>query len=75
MKIDDWMSRIYKADLRGNREAEAAEFKDALGEDTALTTAAMLKLKDLDDLIAARGEGACAYSSKYRVYLREALTP
>lgn len=73
MTLDDWLARIYKADLRGNREAEVAELTDATNEDPALLASAQTRLTELDALIAARTEQACAYSTKYRVYLKEVL--
>ena len=73
MTLDDWLARIYKADLRGNREAEVAELIDAVGGDSALLADAQARLVELDALIAARTEQACAYSTKYRVYLKEVL--
>lgn len=73
MTLDDWLARIYKADIRGNREAEVEEFKDALAANSGLMFFARARLRDYDELIAARTEQACAYSTKYRTYLQEAL--
>lgn len=73
MTLDQWLSAIYQADIRGDRSAEIAKFMTAVVGDPALQKAAVENLKELNALIAARGEQACAYSSKYRIFLREAL--
>lgn len=72
MKIDQWLSALYKADNEGKRVAAMANFKKAL-EDIDLHRAAVAQLRELDALVEARGEGACAYSAKYRSFLGEAL--
>jgi hypothetical protein len=73
MNIESWLGSIYKADNRNHKTFAMADFKVALGNDAELKTAAEARLKELDALIAARGELACAYSTKYRTYLQEAL--
>lgn len=71
--LDTWLGKIYQADIKNNRAALVSEFKGVLGADAALMTAAKDRLVYLDALIKKRGEKACAYSSKYRIFLQEAL--
>ena len=73
MTVENWLSLIYGQDKKGNSAIVIGDFKNALEKDAALLTAANQRLNDLDALIKARGEKACAYSTKYRTYLQKAL--
>ena len=74
MTLDEWLSKIYAADLQGHFQSQMDFFHGALSRDKELLTAAQLKLIELNKLVEARGETACAYSTKYRDYLKEALS-
>jgi hypothetical protein len=73
--LDQWLEQIYTADLHGQATAPLADFKTALGSDNTLLTNAKIKLTSLNALIDARGEQACAFSTKYRSYLQGVLAP
>lgn len=76
MTIDEWLSKIYKIGIRSgaDRTTAVAELKAALDADDVLKTAAQKKLIELQQLVAARGAAACAFSNWYRIFLEEALT-
>lgn len=71
--LDALLSNTYTADIRGQRVSAVTDFVAAIGADSALAAEAAVHLKELDALVEARGEGACAYSTKYREYLHEVL--
>ena len=73
MTLDQWLSDVYKAEIRGSRHIPMTAFRAALAEDNGLRGQAQTRLNELDALVDARGERACAYSSKYREFLKEAL--
>lgn len=73
LTLDQWLGKIYNADIKNNRAPQIALFKTALAGDSDLTTKAKLKLKELDDLIKVRGRQACTFSAKYWDYLNEAF--
>ena len=72
--LDDWLSSIYQADIRGQRSAKIADFKAALTANETLRGAAQKRQEEINSMIAARGELACSFSAKYRNFLQEALT-
>ena len=73
LSLDQWLAKIYQADIRLKSSDEIANFKTALASDNDLHAQAQAKLAELDTLVAARGPGACFYSTKYRGYLQGAL--
>lgn len=74
MTLEQWLSKIYAEDIKNDRTAAVADFQTALTNDDALRAEAQARLNELDALVNARGEGACAFSTKYRVFLQEAFT-
>lgn len=76
LTIEDYLSQIYAADVKGNgdKTTEINALKTAMGGDTDLLASARARFTALTALIAARGTGACAYSTKYQEYLTEALS-
>lgn len=76
MTLDQWLSKIYQKGVRNgaDRTAAVAEFKTALTGDSNLKTQAEKRLSELQQLVAARGAAACAFSNWYRIFLEEALT-
>lgn len=73
--LDIWLSILYKADISDKLAVQMEQFKDALTVDpTGLAAQAQSRLKELNEMIAVRGERACAYSTKYRNFLQEAFT-
>ena len=73
--LDEWLSAAYTADLKGKGAAAIAAFRTALADSPSLVTAAQSRLVELNALVSARGQSACAYSTKYWNYLNEALEP
>lgn len=71
--LDALLSNTYTADIKGHRAAAVADMKVAILADAILATAARERLTELSALITARGQQACAYSTKYWEYLTEAL--
>lgn len=71
--IDAWLAALYTADRGKQLDKKMLEFVADIKEFPVLEAQAKQKLKELDDLVAARGEQACAYSSEYRSYLKKAL--
>lgn len=76
LTLDQWLSKLYQADLHSHLAVPLAAFKAALTADPeGLTVQAQARMQDLDDMIRIRGRKACAYSAKYDDYLHEALSP
>ncbi len=73
LTLDEWLGKLYQAEARKRLPAAIAEFKDKLGASVDLSAQARSRLASLEKMIAARGEHACAFSTAYRNYLREAL--
>lgn len=73
VSLDGWLGNIYQDDNKGRSVAAIAAFKVALGLDANLMATARARLIALNEMISVRGERACAYSTKYRNYLQEAL--
>lgn len=72
--LDNWLAELYTADTKSQLLLpHISKFKDALGTDATLLANAKIKLTSLNAMIETRGETACAYSTKYRNYLREVL--
>jgi hypothetical protein len=74
LTLDQWLAKLYQVDIRLDISPTMSDFKVAIAASTDLRTEATTRLTALDGLVVARGEGACAYSTKYRSYLREALS-
>jgi len=73
MTLDQWLSKLYTADKKNQLPRPMADFKAAVVDSQILAITAKDRLKELDALVDTRGEKACAYSTEYRKYLREAL--
>lgn len=73
LTLDQWLGKLYQADIRLKTTTMIADFKTAIAGDSDLRAKAQVKLAELNDMISVRGKGACAYSTKYRNYLKEAL--
>lgn len=73
MTLDQWLSDLYAADKKHHLAEPLVLFKAALTTDTGLMAEAEAKLRDLNGMIRIRGERACAYSTRYRDYLKEVL--
>lgn len=74
LNIDQWLTALYDADRKNKLEAKLNELRAAIADDMfGLGVAGREKLAELKDMIAARGEQACAFSTKYRNYLVEAF--
>lgn len=71
--IDAWLTVLYTADRRRQLDNKMLEFIADIKEFPVLETQAKKKLNELNELVAARGERACAFSSQYRYYLQKAL--
>lgn len=71
--LDIWLADVYHLDFHGKRTAAIANFATALAADEDLKAAAKLRVRELDDLVRERGETACTYSTKHRMYIHEAL--
>lgn len=71
--LEALLSNTYTADVKGDKMAALGDLKAAIHASADLTASARSRFKELDDLIQARGEGACAYSTKYWGYLKEVL--
>ena len=72
--LDDWLAAIYRADLHNQKDPVVSQFVTALGGNSSLKTAAEARLAELNAMIAARGELACSFSTKYRNYLTTVLS-
>lgn len=72
-QLEALLSNAYTAEIRGRRAAAVDDLRVAIQSDADTAVAAQQRLKELDELVTARGELACSYSTKYRSYLREAL--
>lgn len=74
ISLEKWLAILYMADHKNQLETQMHAFRAAIAADVStLGAAAQKKLTDLNNLIESRGERACAYSTKYRNYLRDAL--
>jgi uncharacterized protein YbgA (DUF1722 family) len=73
MTLDNWLSQLYSLEGQAKQVLQLAAFKTALAGDSTLMAAAQQKYTSLQSMIAARSEQACAFSTKYRNYLQEAL--
>jgi len=73
LTLDEWLGKLYQAEARKKLPAAVEEFKNKLGASVDLSAQARFRLASLEEMIAARGERACAFSTAYRNYLREAL--
>lgn len=73
MTLDEWLSKIYTADLQGHYKLMFDQFYTALENDKELLNAATSRFAELHKIMEARGSRACAFSYKYYDYLKEAL--
>ena len=73
--LDTWLSQLYSAYTKQQLPSKMEAFKAAFAVDTDLLAAAQQRLQGLNAMIAARGEQACAFSTKYRNFLQEAIAP
>lgn len=72
--LDQWLTYLYNADRRNILPSALDSFRAAIAADTqGLGAQAQTQLTELNAMIAARGEQACDYSTKYRNYLQAAL--
>lgn len=72
--LNDWLAKLYRDDIKKNKTAGIADFRIAILGDAELGHQALARRDELNAMIKARGERACAFSTKYRDYLQEALT-
>ena len=73
MTLDNWLSQLYSLEGQAKLVLQLAAFKTALADDPVLKAEAQQKYASLQQMIAARSEQACAFSTKYRNYLQEVL--
>lgn len=74
LTLDQWLGKVYQADIKLQGATMVAEFKAAIAADPDLAAAAQERLKQLNALVAKRGERACAYSAKYRNFLQQVFS-
>lgn len=72
--LDQWLTHLYQAERHSQLQPALNSFRAAIAADVrGLGAQAQTQLVELNAMIATRGERACAYSTKYRNYLQDAL--